>query len=163
MKAALRLLVIAMLVVACIGSESLGADFRGPVDDGWHTWQVAAAGGGKLQIYASIEHGKPVRLRVRGDSVCTDNFDVEALDLGFIDVGESIDWLQAYIEPRSILSSDAIMAISLHAGDRSVTVLTNILTQGKDRENREEALFWLAQSESDTAFDVLDRLLSGNN
>ena len=92
MKTAIRLLLIALLFAACIGSESLGADFSGPVDDGWHTWQVAAADGGELQIFASVMSGKPVQLRLR-----------------------------------------------------------------------EEALFWLVQSDSDEAFAVLDRLLSENN
>ena len=163
MKTALRLFVIVILFAACIGSETLGAAFRGPVDDGWHTWQVAAAGGGKLQIYASIELGKPVRLRVRGDSVCTNNFDVEALDLGLIAVDQSIDWLQPYITTHSEISSDALMAISLHSGDRPVMILANIVKSAADRKLREEALFWLAQSDSDAAFDILDRLLSGNN
>ena len=163
MKTAIRLLLIALLFAACIGSESLGADFSGPVDDGWHTWQVAAADGGKLQIFASVMSGKPVQLRLRGDSVCFDNFDVEALDLGVVEVDQSIDWLQQYITPESELSSDALLAISLHSGDRPVTILANILKSPVDRKLREEALFWLVQSDSDEAFAVLDRLLSENN
>ncbi len=43
MKTALRLLLIAVLIAACISSESLSTDLRGRVDDGWHTWQVTAA------------------------------------------------------------------------------------------------------------------------
>jgi len=57
--------------------------------------------------------------------------------------------------------SDAIMSISLHSGDRPVTILASIVKFGTDRKLREEALFWLGQSDLDEAFTVLDRLLSG--
>jgi len=162
MKTVLRIVVVVVLIAACIGSESLGAVFDGPVDDGWHTWQVRAADGGELQIYVSIESGEPVQFRLRSNSICSGNFDVDATDLGFIDVDESIDWLQTYIEPRSRLGSDIIMAISLHSGARPVVILATIVKTQTDREIREEALFWLGQSDSDAAFDVFDRLLSGN-
>jgi len=35
------------------------------------------------------------------------------------------------------------------------------ISNRSDRKIREEALFWLGQSDSDEAFAVLDRLLSG--
>ena len=88
MKTTLRIVVVAILIAACISSESLSADFGGPAGDGWHTWRVAAADGDELQIYVSIELGEPVRLRVRGNSVCSDNFDVEATDLGLVEVDQ---------------------------------------------------------------------------
>jgi len=161
MKTALRIVVVVVLIAACISSESLSADFGGPASDGWHTWRVAAADGGELQIYASIKSGKAVEFRLRSDSVCFDNFDIDATDLGLVEVDGSIDWLERYIEPRSELSSDAIMSISLHSGDRPVTILASIVKFGTDRKLREEALFWLGQSDLDEAFTVLDRLLSG--
>ncbi len=161
MKTAIRLIVITVLFAACIASESLGANFGGPVKDGWHTWRVADADGGELQIYASIKSGNPVQLRVRSNSVCQDDFDVEATELGLVEVDESIDWLQRYIEPRSDLSSAALMAISLHSGDRPVAVLATVIKSASDRRTRQEALFWLGQSDSDAAFDVFARLLTG--
>ena len=152
---------VVMLIAACISSESLSADFGGPVDDGWHTWRVRAADGGELQIYVSMESGKPVQLRLRGDSIGSADIDVHAPALGLIEVDGSIDGLQRYIGPRSGLSSDAIMAISLHAGTRPVEILASVIKTETDREIREEALFWLGQSDSDAVFDVFDRLLSG--
>lgn len=157
----MRLLLLALLVAACIASESLGAGFWDSTEDGWHTWQVPAADGGELQIYVSMELGKPVKLRVQGDSICSGHFEVEATDLGLVDVDQSIDWLQRYIEPRSKLGSEALMAISFHSGDRPVEVLATIVKSGTNRKIREEALFWLGQSESDAAFDVFDQLLTG--
>ncbi len=161
MKTSIRLIVITVLFAACIASESLGANFGGPINDGWHTWRVVEADGGELQIYASMKSGNLVQLRVHSDSHCQDDLDVEATDLGLVEVDESIDWLQRYIEPRFELSSDALMAISLHSGDRPVAVLATVIKSANDRKIRQEALFWLGQSDSDAAFDVFDRLLSG--
>lgn len=161
MKGALQVVLVAIMVATCSGNESLGAEFAGPAGDGWHTWQVAAADGDELRIYALIKAGEPVEFRVRGKYACFDGFDVDAVDLGIVNVDQSIDWLQRHIAPGTELSSDAIMAISLHRGARPVAILSDIVKTGTDRELREEALFWLAQSDSDEAFAVLDRLLSG--
>ncbi len=75
---------------------------------------------------------------------------------------ESIDWLQQYIRSRSDLGSDALAAISRHAGDRSLNVLIGIVESDSDRELREEAVFWMVLSESDAAFEYIDRLLIKN-
>ena len=163
MKTAIRLIIIALLFAACISSESLSADFAGPAEDGWHTWRVQADDGSELEIFVSMLSGRAVELQVRGDSICADKIDVNATDLGVIGIDESIDWLRHYIEPRSELSSDAIMAISLHSGDRPVEVLASVIEFGTNRGIRKEALFWLVQSDSDAAFEVFDRLLSANN
>lgn len=119
-----------------------------------------ATASGELQLYALLESGKPVKLRALS-SQCAVTADSEISDLGLIEVDDSIDWLQRHIEPRSEISSDAIMAITLHSGDRPVAILAAIVKAGSDRKIREEALFWLGQSDSDAAFDVFDRLLSG--
>lgn len=161
MKTSVRLLLIALFVAACIASESLAAGDWGPTEDGWHTWQVAAADGGELQIFVAMEMGRPVKLRLRGDSICSGHFEVEATDLGVVEVDRSIDWLRRYTEPESELGSEVLMAISLHSGDRPVTILADVIKSGSNRKMREEALFWLAQSDSDEAFVVIDRLLSG--
>jgi len=116
-----------------------------------------AMASGELQIYALMRSGKPVRLRVLS-SQCAVTADSEITDLGLVEADDSIDWLQRYIEPQSALSSDAIMAISLHSGDRPVTVLANLANHGADWESREQALFWLAHSGSDAAFEFLEKL-----
>lgn len=130
MKTAIRLLLIALFVAACIGSESLAAKFSVPSDDGWYTWQVDASDGGELQVYALIESGSPTKFRVRGGSVCYSafRFNVDANDLGMIETDESIAWLQDFIRPAGDLSSDAIIAISLHAGDLPFEIIDQILS-----------------------------------
>ena len=81
-------------------------------------------------------------------------------DLGIVDADSSITWLARFIEPRNALSSDLMEAVQAHANERSVAVLTGIVRSGHDIENRKEALFWLAQSDSEPAFDFIDGLLS---
>ena len=160
MKISIRLIIVAVLMAASISSESLSAEFPGALDDGWHTWQTTAADGSELQVYASIKSDRPVRIRIRSNSVCWDDFKVDAQDLGPIDALQSITWLRRYIAPQSDLSSDALMAISQHAGELPVQILGDIVKTGTDRDLRGEALFWLAQSDNDDAFLLLDSLLS---
>jgi len=160
MKTAIRLIIIAVLLAAGISSESLSAEFPGALEDGWHTWQTTAADGSELQVYASMKSDRPVKIRVHSNSVCWDKFDIEANDLGPVDSVQSVVWLRHFIKPQSDLSSDALMAISQHAGELPIEILGDIVKTGTDRELRGEALFWLAQSDNDDAFQLLDHLLS---
>ena len=130
MKTAIRLVLIALFTAAVITSESHGANFNVPADDGWYTWQVDASDGGELQVYALIESGRPSKFRVRGGSVCYSNFkfNAEATDLGMVEVDESVGWLQGFILPAGDLSSDALIAISLHAGDLPFEIIDQILS-----------------------------------
>lgn len=54
--------------------------------------------------------------------------DVDANDLGVIETDESIAWLQGFILPAGDLSTDAIIAISLHAGDLPFEIIDQILS-----------------------------------
>jgi hypothetical protein len=130
MKTAIRLVLIGLFIAAVITSESHGANFNVPANDGWYTWQVDASDGGELQVYALIESGRPSKFRVRGSSICYSNFkfDVEATDLGRVEADDSVAWLQGFIRPAGDLSSDAIIAISLHAGDLPFEIIDRILS-----------------------------------
>ena len=130
MNTAIRLILVALFAAACISSESHGANFSVPADDGWYSWKVAAPDGDQLQVYALVESGKPVKFRVRSHSVCYSNFrfDVEAIDLGVVDTEQSIVWLQSFILPTGDLSTEAIIAISLHAGDLPFEIIDRILS-----------------------------------
>ena len=58
---------------------------------------------------------------------------------------------------------DAVFALSQLPGDRSVKALAEVLEdRSLDMEIREQALFWLAQDESDEAFEYIDAILSRN-
>jgi hypothetical protein len=112
-----------------------------------------------LRIYAQMQSGRPVRLRAVGPG-CRVTTGSPVTDLGIVDADSSITWLARFIEPRNALSSDLMEAVQAHANERSVAVLTGIVRSGHDIENRKEALFWLAQSDSEPAFDFIDGLLS---
>ena len=127
MKTSIRLLLVALLLAAVIGSETHGATFQVPADDGWYTWQVEATDGSELQLFALMESGAPVKLRARGNSICSYGFNAEATDLGHIDAAQSISWLHSHIHPVTDLSTEAIMLISLHAGELPVEILEQLL------------------------------------
>jgi HEAT repeat protein len=56
---------------------------------------------------------------------------------------------------------EAVFALSLLPEERAVKALAAVLEDRKlDKDVREQALFWLAQSESDEAFAYVDRLFS---
>ncbi len=127
MKTSIRLLLVALFVAAVIGSETLGANFRVPAEDGWYTWQVEANDGSELQLFALMESGAPAKLRARGNSICFSGIDGEATDLGHVAADQSINWLHSHIYPVSDLSTEAILLISLHAGELPVDILEQLL------------------------------------
>lgn len=128
MKKALHILIIVLFLAAVAGSETLGANFAVPAGDGWYTWQVDAADGSELAVYAKMRDGAPVALRVRSDSICYSRFKVEATDLGRVDVDQSVAWLQESVAPSSRLSTEALIAIALHAGDLPDEILDRLLS-----------------------------------
>ena len=128
MKTTIRLLVIGLFIAACIGSETLGANFRVPAADGWYTWQVEAADGSDLEVFAQMQGGKPVKFRVRSNAICYSGFRVEAADLGRIDADQSVAWLQHYVRPASDLSTEALVAIALHSGNLPDEILDQLLS-----------------------------------
>jgi hypothetical protein len=129
MKTFIRLVLIALFVAAVVTSESHGANFSVPSDDGWYTWQVEATDGSELQVYALMESGVPVKFRARGNAICFGGFTAtDAQNLGYVTADQSINWLQGYIYPVSDLSPDAILMISLHAGELPVDILERLLT-----------------------------------
>lgn len=129
MKTTIRLVLIALFIAAVVTSETHGANFSVPPEDGWYTWQVEATDGSELQVYAQMESGTPVKFRARGSTVCFGGFKAkDARDLGFVTADQSINWLQGFIYPVTDLSSEAILMISLHAGELPVDILDQLLS-----------------------------------
>jgi hypothetical protein len=106
---------------------------------------------GEMQIYALIESGKVKRLRALSPR-CAVTSRRDITDLGVVDAGESVAWLESQVTPAASVSSDALAAISVHEGGAA-----SLIRQGReddDPEVRSEAWFWLAQtgaSESEKA------------
>ena len=156
------LIVVALMVAAGLSNQSDAASPINLSEDGWHTWRVASVKQPDEEtIFVLVKSGKPVEIEIAGNW-CNRRRHEQAIDLGLLSTDESIDWLQRHLGTRSDLSSDALAAVSRHAGDRSLQILIDIVESDADDEIREEAVFWMAMSESDDAFNYIDRLLMGN-
>ena len=53
-------------------------------------------------------------------------------------------------------------AISTHDGDYPTDILMDVIGNSTNMKSRKDAIFWLVQSESDRAYQYLERLLSEN-
>lgn len=66
-------------------------------------------------------------------------------------------------DPDDEVREHALFALSLLPGERSIAALVDVVEDRAVARNlREKALFWLAQSESDTAYRYIDRLLGSS-
>jgi HEAT repeats len=67
------------------------------------------------------------------------------------------------IEHDRAVSEDAVFALSQLPGERAVDALFKVLgNRDLPKKTREQALFWLAQSDSDRAYAYLDQLLAAD-
>jgi hypothetical protein len=161
---------LAFVLLIAAWADSGAAEFAAPVDDGWHGWQVEGPQD-SVRIYVRIKDGSPTRIQFRNNQLrdnqrCTwarDDEPTEFQDHGIVDNDVSVAWLNDRVDVNDRISEDAIAAISAHAGDAAFAALTGLLEDRKrGKETREQALFWLAQSDSDEAFEYLDALISSN-
>jgi hypothetical protein len=153
------LVVVALMIAAGLSNQSNAADPIKFKEDGWHRWQVPSVEHPEDEvIYALIKSGETREIEIRGHW-CNGDTHQNAIDHGPLSSDESIDWLQQYLGTRSDLSSDALAAISRHAGDRALQILIDIVESDAHNEIREEAVFWMAMSDSEEAFNYIDRLL----
>ncbi len=157
MKSFLPLAFAIALFAAGVASESHGSDLLRISGDGWHTWQVA--GDDQLEIYVRIESGRPGEVLVPGLQ-CGRKTPPDASDLGTIDASESVAWLGRFISPRSDVTSEVMAAIAAHPAGAGTETLKNVVRSDRNRKNREEAVFWLAQTDDEAAFAFLDALLT---
>ena len=157
MKSLLPLIFAAALFAAGVVSESHGSELLRVDGDGWYSWQIAEDE--ELEIYVRMESGRPQDIRIPGWQ-CERNTPPVAEKLGTISAAESAAWLGRFISPRSDVSTEAMAAISAHPGGEGTRILRNVVQSDGNRKNREEAIFWLAQSEDDAAFAFLDALLT---
>jgi len=160
MKAVLPLAFAIALFAAGVASESHSSDLLRVSGDGWYTWQVA--GDDELRIFARVESGQARELRIPGLQ-CGRGDTPEAEDLGLIDAAESVAWLSRFISPPSDVTTEVMAAISAHPGGTGTQVLENVVRSDSNRQNRKEAVFWLAQTDDDDAFAFLDSLLSASD
>jgi hypothetical protein len=163
-----RVASLALLAALAICCEAAAADINIAGSEGWHTWQIdevgtasdlccftwrrgdrsqkgcdldtghiaygnggdCAAAPGRIQYYALINDGRPAKIFALS-SQCPVTTAAPVNDLGIVSTADNIAWFRSVIE-------DSKLGQSI----------------------REEALFGLVQSESDTAFEYIDSLLS---
>lgn len=165
---AFNLILCCALLGAVWSSEA--ADVLATTADGWHTWQVdesaatsqmccyswdsgkrsrgacnldgrnmsfsndgdCSTAPGTMQVYAQMKNGKPQEIYVLSSN-CPVSTQTTVVDHGTVTSEQNMGWFREVIEDRAM-----------------------------DQDAREIALFALVLSESDAAYDYIDRLLSLN-
>lgn len=112
----------------------------------------------QIQIYARMESGSPDKIRVLS-SQCPVTTDSAITDLGIANVDGSVDWLQQYISPHTKISDEAITAIAMHAGDEASQTLVDVAEADDGQQNREDAIFWMAQVRIADSADDIKRIM----
>jgi len=160
--------VIALMVITCLGNETIASSVLSITEDGWYTWRAPAVENAKtseIQVYVLIESGQTSKISLAGWHCQTGNklekINAEIKDLGSVSANDSIDWLRRHIKPESDIASDALAAISHHAGNYAFLVLAEVVESDADDEFREEAIFWMVVSDTDGASAYIDRLIMG--
>ena len=161
--------VTALMVVACLGNETIASSVLNINADGWYTWRAPAVENSEtreIQIYVLIEAGQTSKIALPGwhcrSGNKLDTINAEIKDLGSVSADDSIDWLRRHIKAESDIASDALAAISQHAGNYAFQVLTEVVESDADDDFRQEAIFWMVVSETDDAFVYIDRLIMGD-
>lgn len=113
---------------------------------------------GEMQIYASIEEGTPRRIRALSPQ-CQVTSRREIVDLGVVEVEESLAWLTPHATARATVSTDALAAIAVHEGSTALHFLIDIADNGPARDLRKDAIFWLSQVRISESAKELERLM----
>ncbi len=114
----------------------------------------------ELRVYVKVRGGNVSQIRALSAD-CPVTARSEIRDIGKVDIATSIDWLRNHLGDEKDDSSEILAAIAMHAGDSATDALIDIVEdRDSSRGYREEALFWLVQSGSDSAFRYLDEILS---
>ena len=149
-------------IFRCCGTWSSGRMISGGCN--LDTGQTAAGCGdfgpsNEVQIYALVENGDVTRVRAFSPQ-CRIESTQQLYDLGVVENGDSVSRLKAFIAPGRPINNDALAAIASHAGTDAFNVLRDAV-RDRDAGMREQALFWLVQSESDEAFEFVENLITG--
>lgn len=113
-----------------------------------------------LRVYVLVEDGNAAAIRALSAG-CPVEASEPVNELGARPAEASIEWLDRHAVPASHLADDAVLAIALHEDTAAFMALKGMVEdRGRGMDVREQALFWLANSDDDEAFRYLDRLLS---
>jgi len=155
---------LAFLLFFLAWTDGGAAEFAAPTADGWHVWQVESSSSSREfdDIYVQMKDGSVNKIEIH-TSNCYERNRGPLTELGIVSNSASVAWLKTLLDSDTRVSEGAIAALSVHAGDEAFTVLTDLLEdRSRRKKTREQALFWLAHSDSDQAYEYLDTLLSSN-
>lgn len=169
----MRAATVTALAVLGLGLLLSTASFSAPSTgdaDGWYKWQVEGGmtmgrsccfrleGSATKRTICDLDAGHGI---VVNDSPCEGSAGTTAFYLRKQDgVPTSIRIFDSSCE---VSANEAITNMGRLTRDDSVDMLVEIVnTRALSMDVREEALFWLAQSNTDSAFAYFDKLLSEN-
>ncbi len=124
---------------------------------GINIMDTAGYQGPEMQIYVLVDAGKSVDIRTLSPS-CPVTTELAINDLGVVSADASLDWLQAYVEPRSDITSDVLAAMAVHDGTRSRDALIKIARHGANIDDRLDAIEWLGVARIAETTDVMRQL-----
>ena len=113
---------------------------------------------GEMQIYALIESGKARHIRVLSP-LCEVTTRRDVVDLGLIEVDESLAWLEGHVASREPVGTDALAAIAVHKGSAALRFLIDTADAGPTKDLRKEAIFWMSQARIGESAGELERLM----
>jgi HEAT repeat protein len=113
---------------------------------------------GEMQIYALIEAGKPQRIRALSPQ-CQVTARREIVDLGAVEVDESLAWLKPHVTTAATVGGNALAAIAVHEGPAALHFLIDVANNGPGTELRKEAIFWMSQARIAESASELERLM----
>ena len=112
-----------------------------------------------LRVYVLRDGGKVREIRALSAD-CPVEVSSAVNALGTMDAKASIAWLVQQAQGGTSIAEDAVIALAMHADDVALPALQSLVEdRSQERELREQALFWLAQSDSDEAYRYIDSLL----
>lgn len=116
-------------------------------------------GSDSMQVFVEVKNGRVREIRALSRA-CPVSIAGDVRTMDDVSTADSIAWLIGQVDGNSRVAEDAIMAVSFHTEPEALEALIGLVEDTARRHNaREQALFWLVQTESDEAFAYLDRLL----
>jgi hypothetical protein len=112
----------------------------------------------EMQLYAFVESGVTTKVMTLSPQ-CAVESKTPIVDLGLLPNDESVVWLAGHVTGENDLSEDALSAIAAHEGGIG-TLIATLENRELPMEIREQSLFWMAQSDTDRAYEYLTALLT---
>lgn len=112
-----------------------------------------------MQVFVEVREGRAEEIRALSNA-CPVRADSRVTSIENVSVADSIAWLKRQAVDNSRVADEAIMTVSFHPQQNALEALFGLLEDTSlARKVREQALFWLVQSDYDEAIAYIDRLL----